>query len=133
MTLRRSVTNLSLAFGLILTAASTVYAQAADPVVEQARSAGQVGEQVDGYLGIVNPGAASGDLKARVDQINIKRRAFYTDLAVKRGVTVMEVAGTTACQLFKTRIEPGQFYRSEDGAWQQRQGNAAVKVPAYCN
>src|SRR3546814_5312536 len=84
---------------------------AADPVVEQARAQGVVGEQADGYLGFAK--SAAGDLKSRVDAINIKRRAFYTDLAAKRGVTVQEVAAATACELFQTRVVPGEAYRSE--------------------
>lgn len=99
-----------------------------DPVVESARKAGQVGEQADGYLGIVQ--SAPADLKARVDQINIKRRAVYTDLAAKRGVTVNDVAAAAACKLFESRVANGERYRDENGAWQTR--NGAVKLPSYC-
>lgn len=105
-------------------------AQAADPVVEAARAAGKVGEQADGYLGIVSGGDA--DLKARVDQINIKRRAVYTDLAAKRGVTVTDVGGATACELFKTRVLAGHFYRDASGVWKQNNGASPVAMPAYC-
>ena len=34
-----------------------------------------------------------------VEQINIRRRAVYTDLAAKKGVSVTEIAGATACQI----------------------------------
>ena len=115
---------------LTFAVAAPALAQAADPVVEAARAAGEVGEQADGYLGLRSGGSA--DLKARVDQINIKRRAFYTDLAGKRGVKVNEVGGATACELFDSRIAPGEWYRDEAGAWQQRQGSAPVKKPSYC-
>lgn len=108
--------------------AAPALAQTADPVVEAARTAGKVGEQADGYLGLVSGGDA--DLRARVDQINIKRRAVYTDLAAKRGVTINEVAGATACQLFSDRVGPGQFYRGENGQWTQRQGT--VTMPSFC-
>ncbi|QCI79214.1 DUF1318 domain-containing protein [Hankyongella ginsenosidimutans] len=105
-------------------------AQTADPVIEAARNAGKVGEQADGYLGLVSGGDA--DLKARVDQINIKRKAVYTDLAAKRGVTINEVAAATACQLFRDRVGPGQAYRGENGQWTQRQGSAPVVMPSFC-
>jgi uncharacterized protein YdbL (DUF1318 family) len=101
----------------------------ADAAVEAARARGEVGEQADGYLGLRSGG---GDLKSRVDQINIKRRAIYTDLAAKRGVSVADVGAATACELFGSRVAPGEFYKDESGAWQQRQGSAAVKLPSYC-
>ena len=101
----------------------------ADPAVEAARAGGQVGEQADGYLGLRSGG---GDLKSRVDQINIKRRAIYTDLAAKRGVSVADVGAATACELFGSRVAPGEFYKDDSGAWQQREGSAPVKLPAYC-
>ena len=101
----------------------------ADAAVEAARSRGEVGEQADGYLGLRSGG---GDLKSRVDQINIKRRAIYTDLAAKRGVSVADVGAATACELFGSRVAPGEFYKDESGAWQQRQGSGPVKLPSYC-
>jgi uncharacterized protein YdbL (DUF1318 family) len=52
--------------------AAATPALAADPIVEQALAAGTIGEQWDGYLGFVS--TPSGDLKAAVDAINIKRR-----------------------------------------------------------
>jgi len=105
-------------------------AMAQDAFLDQARAAGEIGEQADGYVGAVK--GASGDLKARIDQINIKRKAAYTQLAEKRGVSVNEVAAATACELFQSRVGPGQFYRTESGQWVQRQGNAPVQMPSYC-
>ncbi|HEY6916139.1 MAG TPA: YdbL family protein [Allosphingosinicella sp.] len=96
----------------------------------QLRSTGQVGERYDGYLGVV--GDASASLRAEVDAINIKRRAFYTDLAAKRGAKIEEVGATTACQIFATKIQPGQYYMLTDGVWRQRDGNTPVPRPTYC-
>jgi hypothetical protein len=94
------------------------------------RSSGQVGEQADGYLGTV--GSASADVRAKVDSINIQRRAYYTDLAAKRGAKIEEVAATTACELFRSKVGPGQYYRLTDGVWRQRNGNEPVPTPSYC-
>src|SRR3546814_16109071 len=82
----------------------------------------------DGYLGFAK--SAAGDLKSRVDAINIKRRAFYTDLAAKRGVTVQEVAAATACELFQTRVVPGEANRREHGAWPGR-GSEPAQFPRH--
>lgn len=111
--------------------AGPVHAQTADPVVEAARAAGKVGEQADGYLGIRTGGDA--DLEKRVAQINIQRRAVYTDTAAsKSGVTVVDVGAATACQLFRTRVPPGQYYRTSAGEWRKRDGDAPIPLPSYC-
>src|SRR3546814_3021112 len=74
------------ALALAVGVAGTAMAQSS--AVAQAMAAGTVGEQADGYLGVKGPVAAA--VKAEVDSINIKRRAAYTDLAAKRGVTRSE-------------------------------------------
>ena len=95
----------------------------------QLRASGQVGEQADGYLGLV--GSAPAAVRAQVDAVNIKRRAYYTDLAAKRGAKIEEVAATTACELFRTKVAPGQYYRLPDGVWRQRD-SAPIPLPTYC-
>ena len=95
----------------------------------QLRASGQVGEQADGYLGLV--GSAPAAVRAQVDSVNIKRRAYYTDLAAKRGAKIEEVAATTACELFRTKVATGQYYRLPDGVWRQRD-SAPIPLPAYC-
>ena len=94
------------------------------------RSSGQVGEQADGYLGLV--GSAPAAVRAQVDSVNIKRRAYYTDLAAKRGAKIEEVAATTACELFRTKVGAGQYYRLPDGVWRQRDGGTPIPLPSYC-
>lgn len=96
----------------------------------QLRASGQVGEQADGYLGLV--GSAPAAVRAQVDAVNIKRRAYYTDLAAKRGAKIEEVAATTACELFRTKVGPGQYYRLPDGVWRQRDGSTPIPLPSYC-
>jgi hypothetical protein len=95
----------------------------------QLRASGQVGEQADGYLGLI--GSAPAAVRAQVDSVNIKRRAYYTDLAAKRGAKIEEVAATTACELFRTKVAQGQYYRLPDGVWRQRD-SAPIPLPAYC-
>ena len=107
---------------------TTAYAMIQDASA-QLRASGQVGEQADGYLGLV--GSAPAAVRAQVDSVNIKRRAYYTDLAAKRGAKIEEVAATTACELFRTKVAPGQYYRLPDGVWRQRD-SAPIPLPAYC-
>ncbi|MEA3034547.1 MAG: uncharacterized protein QOH04_302 [Sphingomonadales bacterium] len=113
-----------------VTAGATVaYAMQGDAAAEL-RASGQAGEQADGYLGVV--GSASAALRSQVDSVNIKRRAYYTDLAAKRGAKIEEVAATTACELFRTKIGAGQYYRLPDGVWRQRDGTTPIPLPGYC-
>jgi hypothetical protein len=94
------------------------------------RASGKVGEQADGYLGVV--GSADASLRAQVDAVNIKRRAYYTELAGKRGAKIEEVAAATACEILASRVGPGQYFRLSDGVWRQREGNTPVPRPSYC-
>ncbi len=118
------VVGLTLATGLV-----SRPALAQSPAVSAAVAEGTVGEQSDGYLGI--RGSVSDDVRAGVDAINIKRRAAYTDLAAKRGVTVSDVAAATGCQTLSSRVKQGQAYRIGTGAWQVK-GSAPIALPDYC-
>ena len=95
----------------------------------QLRASGQAGEQADGYMGVV--GNAGSDVRAQVEAINIQRRARYTELAQKRGVKIEEAAASTACEIFKTRVQPGQYYRLADGVWRKRD-STPIPLPGYC-
>ncbi|MGZ8307617.1 MAG: DUF1318 domain-containing protein, partial [Allosphingosinicella sp.] len=55
-----------------------------------------------------------------------------TDLAAKRGAKIEEVAATTACELFRTKVAAGQYYRLPDGVWRQRDGSTPIPLPSYC-
>ena len=105
---------------------------AAQPVTAaQLRASGHVGEQADGYLGVVSTAAAP-DLRRQVNSVNIRRRSAYIQLAGARRVQVEAVAATMACELFATSVLPGQYYRLSDGVWRRREGNAPVRRPSHC-
>ncbi len=97
-----------------------------DPAYAAARSAGQVGEKTDGYLGVVSGGG--GDLRGLVDKINIQRRANYTQRAASQNATVEEYAFTQGCLLI-ARTAPGEKYQSPDGSWQTRGSGAPQRDP----
>lgn len=88
-----------------------------DPAYEAARSAGLVGEKMDGYLGIV--GASTSELQRVVNDINIKRRAVYAEKARAANATLEEYALTAGC-LAIARTVPGEKYQAPDGSWQTR-------------
>jgi uncharacterized protein YdbL (DUF1318 family) len=127
---RRTKTILAAALGVafLIGGAGVAYAMQADASA-QLRASGQAGEQADGYLGIV--GSPGSDLRAQVDAVNIKRRAYYTQLAASRSAKIEEVAATTACELFRSKVGTGQYYRLPDGVWRQRD-SAPIPLPGYC-
>ncbi|HJT39831.1 MAG TPA: DUF1318 domain-containing protein [Sphingobium sp.] len=115
----------ALATGLVMT--SPVRAQSG--AVAAAMAEGAVGEQADGYLGIA--GSVGAAVRSEVESINIKRRAAYTDLAGKRGVTVQDVAASIGCQTLASRVKQGQVYRVGAGPWQTK-GAGPIALPSYC-
>jgi uncharacterized protein len=113
----------ALALGTVAVPAA---AQQRDPAYAAARASGQVGEKPDGYLGIV--GGASGAVRGIVDDINIKRRANYTQRAQAQSATVEEYAVTQGCLLI-ARTAPGEKYMSPDGTWRTRGAEAPLRDP----
>ena len=98
-----------------------------DPAYAAARSAGQVGEKMDGYLGVVGSGNAQ--LRAMVDDINIRRRAVYAEQAQAKGATLEEYAFTAGC-LAISRTEPGEMYVAySNGQWTARTGSSPDRDP----
>ncbi len=89
---------------------------AASAAVEQAKDACVVGEQVDGYLGIVDGADASAAVRREVRDINQQRKAVYGDLARRNGVSVEVTAALTAEKLIK-QASSGQCYRDASGNW----------------
>ena len=127
---RRLKLMIALGLGVFAVAgAGAAYAFQADAAAEL-RSTGQAGEQADGYLGLVD--TAPADVRAQMEQVNIQRRAAYTQLAAQRNATIEEVAAATACQLFATRVGPNQYYRLPDGVWRRRNGSEPVPRPSHC-
>ncbi len=117
-----------LALGAALVAAGAAYAgQGRDPAYQAARTAGQVGEQTDGYLGVV--GAETAELRALVANINIQRKAAYTKkAAASPGATVEQMAFVTGCNLIAATAT-GEKYQAPDGSWQTRGAGAPVRDP----
>ena len=109
---------------LALTMPLPASAQARDPLYAAARANGQIGEQVNGYLGFVTPPAP--DLRKVIEDINIKRRAVYADKAKTANATLEEYALTSGCLLISHTV-PGEKYQAPDGSWQTRGAGAPMR------
>jgi uncharacterized protein YdbL (DUF1318 family) len=108
----------ALAAPFAVASAGAAYAQAAAKgVVDTAKARGEVGEQPDGFLGLVR-GGASGQVAAAVAEINAGRREAYREAAARTGDgATAEAAGDAMGQQLIRRTPPGQFYRNAAGQW----------------
>ncbi len=107
--------GLSYLFFCILLLASLAAAPVIASPLDDAKAAGLVGEQPDGYVGAVAP---SPDVLALVDSINAKRRGAYEQIAGSEGVSVDDVARLAAEKLYRDAA-PGE-YLLMDGQWVQK-------------
>ncbi|MEZ5998027.1 MAG: YdbL family protein [Hyphomonas sp.] len=92
-------------------------ALAGDPVIDAAIDAGQVGETIDGLLGVV--GEADPALVRKVYEINNRRVAKYAEVAAETGTTPAQVARLTGEKQIE-RLETGEYYMDESGVWQRK-------------
>ena len=84
--------------------------------VDRAKAQGIVGEQADGFLGLV----AGGDpaVRAAMAEINAGRAQAYRDAAVRTGVSP-ETAGQATARQLAARLGPGEYFRTPDGRWER--------------
>lgn len=100
----------------LLWLAMTMSSVAAD--LDQAKAGGLLGEQIDGYLGLVD-GDAPADIKALMNDVNAKRLAKYSEIAAARGVTVDAVGKITAEKVFE-KAAPGTYLLDSTGLWKRK-------------
>lgn len=87
--------------------------------ISEAKAQGLVGEQVDGYLGIVSQNVTGTNQDAvthLVTQINQQRKDEYQQIANNNGTSVSQVqtvAGRTLIDLAKQ----GQYVKTAQGVW----------------
>ena len=86
--------------------------------LDAAKAAGQIGERIDGYVGVVDA-STPGDVRAMVDQVNAERRQKYAEIAAERGTSVEAVAQIAGQKLI-ARAPGGQYVLGADGEWRQK-------------
>lgn len=113
--MRRDIIGAILGLVGAATIAGAALAQSdAKAMVDQAKAAGAVGEQSDGFLGVVKPGEAP---KAAVEEINAGRAQLYRDAAARNNVTAKAAGEAAFQQVVKSKLKPGEYYRTPDGVW----------------
>jgi len=104
----RFMAVLAVSFTMMVAGASSAWA--AD--IRTAKASGQIGEQLNGYLGLVS--SASGDVRALVQNINQKRRAVYQNIASKNGTSLQAVEQMAAKKAIN-KTPSGQYIQSSGG------------------
>ena len=112
-------TLIALTLGLSLAAgAGLAQSAASKAAVDAAKASGVVGEQGDGFLGLV-AGSAPPAVKAAVADINAGRAKAYQDIAAKTGVAESAAGEATARQL-EARVPAGGFFKPLGGSWTRK-------------
>ena len=116
---RRTLSTLGVVAALAFVSTGALAQTAAEKaVVDQAKAAGVIGEQGDGFLGLVS-GAAAANVKAAMADINAGRAQAYKDIAAKSGVAESAAGEATARHLID-RLPAGEYYRPVGGAWTRK-------------
>lgn len=84
----------------------------------QPKANGLIGEQTNGYIGLVTPDVTA-DIRKLVSDINAKRKAGYQKIAAKQGTSLADVervGGNTAIE----KTLKGNYIRTASGSWRKK-------------
>jgi uncharacterized protein YdbL (DUF1318 family) len=111
----RWITPVFLALFMSLMAVSV--ASAASPLA-QPKADGLIGEQSNGYIGLVTQNVPA-NIKKLVNDVNARRKAGYQKIAAEQGTGLAEVesiGGNTAIQ----KTLKGNYVRDTNGVWRKK-------------
>lgn len=102
---------------LILALNLCALVQAAELSLAEAKQQGLVGEQYDGYLGVVS--SPSPAVRALVNDINGKRRAEYNRIARANGISVSDVEALAGKKSLE-KTDSGDYIKLEGQDWRRK-------------
>jgi uncharacterized protein YdbL (DUF1318 family) len=108
------ITNVFLALLISMMAVSIAVAS----TLAQPKADGLIGEQANGYLGLVKKDVPA-DIKNLVDKTNAKRKTGYQKIARKQGTTLSEVEKVGGNTAFQKTLK-GNYYRDASGTWRKK-------------
>ena len=85
--------------------------------LDDAKAKGLLGEQADGYLGVVTGGNAQASALAA--DINAKRREKYQSLAAANQISLSDVEQLAGAKAIE-KTPPGQYIKMPGGDWQKK-------------
>lgn len=99
----------------------TAYAQTSSTkaTVDAAKDRGEIGEQIDGYLGIVDDASPSAAVKNAMNEINIARKAVYTQASTGSGQPAAVFAQLTGEKQIK-KAAIGHYVRDSSRVWKRK-------------
>ncbi|QSX31392.1 YdbL family protein [Shewanella cyperi] len=98
---------------LLLLVSALLAFQAMAMDLHQAKSMGYLGEQNDGYLGLVK---ANDEARAIMDEVNAKRRAHYQKIAAQNQISTEDVAKLAAEKAIRA-ADKGEWIQDAKGNW----------------
>lgn len=108
------VRNLMIGAVALLALVLTVVAANA-ATYEEAKAQGLIGQQSDGYVGIVNPPGTE-ELQKLVADVNLQRRVSYQEIADSKQVPLADVEALAGKKLIE-RAKSGEWVKRADGKW----------------
>ncbi len=110
----KKILNIVATFLLLVLLIPTTYAV----TLQEAKEQGLVGEQRDGYIGLVVNSAPS-DVAALIRDINGQRRTRYQQIAQQNNISVEQV-GALAYERAVAATRSGHYIQNAGGSWQRK-------------
>ncbi|MDA1371508.1 MAG: YdbL family protein [Proteobacteria bacterium] len=83
--------------------------------LQEAKAAGLVGEQMNGYVGMVVANAEA-DVVALVQDVNNQRRERYREIAQQNGIS-LEAVAALAYERAVEATQAGHYIQDQSGRW----------------
>ncbi len=99
----------------LLTAALLVSLSSWALDLDGAKQMGLIGEQTNGYLGLVASG--NSEAAALVVEINQQRKAKYQEIAAKQNTPLANIEKIAGDKLTQKAAAAGQYYQNASGSW----------------
>jgi uncharacterized protein YdbL (DUF1318 family) len=87
--------------------------------LDSAKAQGLVGEKLNGYVGIVTAAPAP-DVTAMVNDINLRRRASYQEIAAKTPGATLNAVEKLAAEKLIAKTKSGQYVETAPGKWAKK-------------
>ena len=105
-------------FAAFLISLLTVFVAMASSSLTQPKADGLIGEQANGYLGLVAQNAPA-DIKKLVAEVNAKRKVGYQKIAAKQGTSLSEVEKVGGNKAIEKTLR-GNYIRGANGTWNKK-------------
>ena len=104
-------------FALLISTVMMSVAVAASPL-SQPKADGFIGEQANGYIGLVRQDAPA-EIKKLVNDTNAKRKAGYQKIAAKQGTSLADVEKVGGNNAIGKTLN-GNYIRDANGTWRKK-------------